>query len=554
MKSYIRSKKRRMLAAVLTASVATLFFQNCSRGFEAGLESSSFEGWTELGKTCGTVSAGKALIRKLNKQEIENSINDLLGLSSVNTSSLPSDPTDTNGFTNNAENMQLDVDYMQALMALSEKAIGDALKLANSPFLQCPQGQNAACAKNQLLTFAKKAFRRPIKAEEETFILNPFTTAQTQGFNFQESLAYAMQRIFLSPNFLYRSSFSGGETGAGQRLSPHELATRLAYYLWQSTPDQELLTAADQNKLSTESELRAQVTRLLRDPKADRFMRNFANEWIGLQKLQAASRDGLTDQLKIDMREETERFMLAVLREDRSFLDVISGDFTYVNQNLATLYGIPGITGNQFRKVDLKALNMPRKGILTQSSLLTLTSSPTETKPVARGNWILNSITCNPPPPFPDGLTVTPISGSSDSSMSVKERMEIHRKGTTCYACHKEMDPIGLGMENYDQIGRYRTSYSNGRSVDASGEIRNYNFQNGIDLINFLTQQQEFKTCVMKKMMTYAIGRSMTARDQCSLEVLGNENINVGKTFTDLVMGVVLSPQFQANQTDSNGG
>lgn len=535
-----------------------LLFQNCNRGFEVSLELADFnsESWptpVNLAKNCGPIPAGKTLIRKLNQQEIDNSIKDLLGLNSSYTAALPLDPTDTNGFTNNAENMQLDVDYMQAMLTLSEKAVGDALKLANSPFLQCPQGQNAACAKSQLLAFAKKAFRRPIKFEEEDPILNPFTTAQSQGFTFQESMAFAMQRILMSPDFLYRSSFSGGSTPEGQRLSPHELATRLAYYLWQSTPDQQLLSAADQNKLGTEVELRAQVKRLLQDPKADRFIRNFANEWLGLQQLQAATRDGLTEQLKIDMREETERMMLAVLREDRSFLDVINADFTFVNQNLATLYGIPGITGTQFQKVDFNALQIPRRGLLTQASILTLTSSPTMTKPVARGNRILNSITCNPPPPFPDGLTVTPLADNPDSDLTIKERMAVHRAGTTCFACHKEMDPIGLGLENYDQIGRYRTFYPSGRSVDASGTIRNYNFQNGMELINFISQQQEFKTCVMKKMMTYAIGRSMTAQDQCSLEHLGNENIVAGKTFTDLVMGIVMSPQFHTNQTDSRG-
>lgn len=530
------------------------FFQNCGPSFElAELNSETWPDQFSLAKTCGTVPAGKALIRKLSRKEIDNSIKDLLGLSASYTDSLPFDATDRNGFSNNAENMQLDVDYLQAMMVLTEKAIGDALLKTNSPFLQCPQGQNAACAKDILLGFAKKAFRRPIKVEEETSILSSFSTAQTQGFSFKDSMTFAMQRILISPNFLYRSSFSGEATDEGRKLSPHELATRLAYYLWQSTPDQELLTAADQNKLGTENEIRTQVQRLLKDAKADRFIRNFTNEWVGLQQLQAATREGLTEQLKIDMREETERMILAIVREDRSFLDVITADFTYVNQNLASLYGIPGITGTQFQKVDFKALQIPRRGLLTQASLLTLTSSPTSTKPVSRGNQILNSITCNPPPPFPDGLTVTPLADSPNTDLTVKERMAAHRAGTSCFGCHQEMDPIGLGLENYDQVGRFRTTYPSGRSVDASGTFRNYNFQSGMDLIDIIAQEEDFKTCVMKKMMTYAIGRSMTPQDQCSLEYLGKENVVAGKTFTDLVMAVVMSPQFQFNQTDSYG-
>jgi hypothetical protein len=560
LKSFFSGKKFKIIFSALPLIALVFIFQNCSQRFNVVSDpllsefgSEAWRGPASLATSCGTVPAGKALIRKLNGQEIDNSLKDLLGLTASYAGSLPADSTDTNGFTNNAENLQLDADYMQAMMAIAEKATTDALKLTNSPFLQCPQGQNAACAKTQLLAFAKKAYRRPIKVEEESFILNPFSVAQTQGFSFQDSLGFAMQRILISPDFLYRSSFSGGVTPIGQRLSPHELATRLAFYLWQSTPDQELLAAADQNMLGTEEEIRLQVKRLLKDPKADRFIRNFSNEWLGLQQLQAATRDGLTDQLKIDMHEETQRLMLAVLREDRSFMDVISADFSYVNQNLATLYGIPGITGTQFQKVDFKALQIPRRGLLTQASLLTLTSSPTVTKPVARGNRILNSITCNPPPPFPDGLTVTPLADNPDTTLTIKERMAIHRQGTSCFACHQEMDPIGLGLENYDQVGRYRTVYASGRSVDASGVIRNYSFNNGLELIDFISKQSEFKTCVMKKMMTYAIGRSMTSQDQCSLQYIGNENITAGKTFTDLVMGVVMSPQFQANQTDSHG-
>lgn len=541
------------MAAALIA-VSLLLFQNCGPSFEfAEFNSESGPDRFSLEKTCGSVPAGKALIRKLSRQEIDNSIKDLLGLSASYTDSLPFDSTDKNGFSNNAENMQLDVDYLQAMMALTEKAVTEALNQTNSPFLQCPQGQNAACAKGLILGFAKKAFRRPIKTEEETLILSSFSTAQTQGFSFKDSMAFAMQRILLSPHFLYRSSFSGDASSEGRKLSPHELATRLAYYLWQSTPDQQLLSAADQNLLKTEEEIKTQVQRLLKDAKADRFIRNFAKEWIGLQRLQAATRDGLTDQLKIDMREETERMILAILREDRSFLDVITADFSYVNQNLASLYGIPGITGPQFQKVDFKALQIPRRGLLTQASLLTLTSSPTSTKPVARGNQILNSITCNPPPPFPDGLTVTPLADTSNSNLTLKERMAAHRTGTTCYGCHQEMDPIGLGLENYDQVGRFRTAYPSGQSVDASGTFRNYNFQTGLDLIDIIAQEDDFKTCVMKKMMTYAIGRSMTSEDQCSLEYLGKENVVTGKTFTDMVMAIVMSPQFQMNQTDSYG-
>jgi Protein of unknown function (DUF1587)./Protein of unknown function (DUF1592)./Protein of unknown function (DUF1588)./Protein of unknown function (DUF1585)./Protein of unknown function (DUF1595). len=548
----------------LGSIVVLLAFQNCGGQFEA-LEQASSDidgslgggggGGTET-KVCTTPSAtGQALIRKLNRQELNNSLQDILGVTGDFTSALSPDASDISGFTNNAENLQLDSDYMYTLLTMTERAVSAALTKANSSYLQCTGGQNAACAKLKLQEVGKRAYRRPLAAADEARLLEIFNKAQTSGASFSEALGYAMQRVFVSPSFLYRTAFSGEATLKGIKLSQHELATRIAYFLWNSTPDTTLMAAADSGKLLTADDIRVQVKRLLMDEKADRFIRNFTGEWIGMQKLQAAARTGLTDQLKADMQEETERLMLSILREDKSPVDVISADYTYVNANLAAHYGIAGVSGTQFRKVEFSPMAIQRRGLLTQGSLLTLTSSPSETKPVARGAQILNNITCNPPPPFPDGLTVTPLADSPNANASIRERMAQHRQvGTSCFNCHKEMDPVGLGLENYDQLGRYRVNYAtSGNPVEAYGTIRNFDFKNGMELIDFIVKQDDFKRCITKKLMGYAIGRTIASTDQCAVENIGKDFVVEGKTFSDLIAAIVLSDQFMYNQTSSRG-
>lgn len=553
-KKWIRPFTFFIIPGLIVTAVA---FQNCGNQFEAmeDLSSTAGLGGTDNTKLCTPSPVGQALIRKLNRQELNNSLQDILEVTGDFSSTLSPDATDISGFTNNAENMQLDSDYVYTLMSMTEKAVAAALAKAGSPLLNCTGGQNLACAKIKIAEVGKKAYRRPITTDDETKLLAVFSSAQTKGANFSESLGYVLQRLFMSPSFLYRSSYSGEATERGIKLSQHELATRMAYFLWSSTPDAALLAAADAKKLTTADDIKVQVKRLLMDPKADRFIRNFTSEWLGMQKLQAAARAGLTEQLKLDMQEETERLMLSILREDRSPIDVIGADFTYVNANLAAHYGIPNVTGTQFRKVQFSPMQIPRRGLLTQGSVLTLTSSPSETKPVGRGAQILNNITCNPPPPFPDGLTVTPLADSANASASIRDRMAQHRVvGTSCYGCHKEMDPVGLGLENYDQLGRYRTVYAgSGNPVEAYGTIRDYNFNNGMELINFIVQQDDFKRCITKKLMGFAIGRTITNTDQCAVNTIAKEFVVESRTFSDLIAGIVLSDQFLYNQTSSRG-
>lgn len=574
-------KKPLFLYVLPILAVSAFAFQNCSGGFEmAPLQDLASQGDNGGGgdggggggggaggpggvtdvidpvtKTCTEASPiGKALIRKLNRSELNNSLNDILGLNKNYTADLSPDNADISGFTNNAETLQIDSDYMYTLEKVTYSAVNDALSKANSTYLQCANGQNLACAKTKLAQVGKAAFRRPLTNAEIDKLAAIFNKAISGGLSFAEGLGYSMQRIFMSPDFLYRSSYSGGETIKGVKLSQHELATRISYFLWNSAPDAQLLEAADNNKLGTAEEIRAQVKRLLMDAKADRFIRSFTDEWIGMQKLQAAARDGLSNQLKADMQEETERLMVSILRNDSSALDVIGADYSYINANLASLYGINGVTGTQFRRVEFSPMNIPRRGILTHGSILTLTSSPAETKPVARGAQILNGITCNPPPPFPDGLTVTPLKDEGAENLSVSERMALHRQeGTSCYGCHREMDPVGLALENFDQLGRYRTKYPSGNTVDSSGEIRGVKFSNGMQLIDFIVKQNDFKRCLTQKLMGYAIGRSITAQDKCAVQAIGDNYVKEDKTFSDLISAIVLSEQFLMNQTNSRG-
>jgi len=544
-----------------------LSFQNCG-GYKATRDSSNSSLSSLDGKyndpannptiMCSTTDPGKTLLRRLNKDEFANSLRDILGLGGVATNSIPTDITSTEGFSNNASFLTLNSIYLYELMKIIETSV-TASMISRPETFKCDPvaGQvvsNPVCAKILVQSFGRKAYRRSLASAEVDQLVGFVSKQLVSGAVFRDAVGLAYQRILMSPLFLFRTSFgkAGAPTGIAL-LTPHEFVTRLAYFLWNSPPDEKLLALADQDKLSTVDAVKAEVTRMLKDPKALRFNESFVGQWIGTRGLTSdiATRTGLTLQMQRDMKTETETFTAAIIQGSGSPMDFISADYSYINEGLANHYGISGVAGPQFQKVNIAGT--PRRGLLTQGAFLTLNSADDRSKPTARGNAILENITCTPPPPFPDGLTVTPLDGNDSGTLTLKQRLANHTKSVACAGCHVDMDQLGLGLENFDQIGRFRQTYLNGLVIDPSGALRGKSFRDSADLLNILRQEKDFKKCITKKLMTYALGRTIASTDQCALSVIGDSAVQPEKSFLDLVVSIVLSEQFRMNRTDSRG-
>lgn len=287
---------------------------------------------------------------------------------------------------------------------------------------------------------------------------------------------------------------------------------------------------------------------MLKDKKVERFTNLFIGQWLGIDRILSStlvSREGLTDQLRQDMVTESKTFFNYVITQNRSPQDLVAGEYTFINQRLAEHYGIPNVTGEQFRLVSLQGT--PRRGLLTQGAFLTLMAKANDTAPIGRGLKILQLITCTPPPPFEGGLTAEQLAEPTDPNMTIRERMEAHRASPMCAGCHLEMDPVGLGLEKFNHVGQGRTTYSNGRTIATEGVLNGMSFRDSSELLSIINQQQNYKRCFSKNMMVYAVGRASTNDDKCMLQQIGNLAVTPDKTFTDLVMSLVMSPQFRYN-------
>lgn len=502
---------------------------------------------------CSTADPGQALLRKLSNEELANSLMDILSINSVDTKQLPSDVSSSDGFTNNASFLKVSPLYLYELVNIIETSVNTA-SVNNGAIFSCTTSMDLACAKKLIQDFGRKAYRRSLTTVEVDQLASIVTSQQSAGVDFRGAVGIAYQRILLSPYFLYRTSF--GKSGTASTialLSPHEYVTRLSYFLWNSPPDERLLGLADRDGLNTTEAVRVEIIRMLKDPKAQRFNASFVGQWLGTKAMpdDFAIRTGLSLQTQRNMRRETEMFTSSIFQGNGAVVDLIAGDYTFLNADLAGHYGIPNISGTEFRRVSLAGT--PRRGVLTQGSFLTLSSADARTKPTGRGNAILQNITCTPPPPFPDGVAVTPLDETNTSGMTIKQQLAVHNRNPACAACHVEMDPVGLGLENFDQFGKFRTNYPNGMTVDPSGILHNKAFGDSTGLLEIIREENNFKRCITKKLMTYAVGRSLTAADQCAVNQIGDKTIIENKSFIDLVLAIVVSEQFRMNRTDSWG-
>jgi len=412
-------------------------------------------------------------------------------------------------------------------------------------------GETAEAGARRVLTeFARKAWRRPVASAEVDRLMKLVALAKTNGEPFEEQIKLALRAVLVSPNFLFRVERDRpGE--AIYPVSDFEFASRLSYFLWASMPDDELFKLAEQGKLREKGVLEGQVRRMLKDAKAKALTENFAAQWLNLRLIQTVAPDQKTypafdPALRSAMVRESELFFEHIAREDRSVLEFLDADYTFVNERLARHYVIDGVTGPEFRKVKLP--DARRGGVVTQASVLTLTSNPTRTSPVKRGKWVLENILGTPPPPPPPDAGE--LKEEKELAGSLRQRLEQHRVNPACATCHQRMDPLGFGLENFDGVGRWR-SEDGKHKIDAAGTLPDGATFNGPAEMRkvLLGKAEQFRKCLSEKLLTYALGRGLESYDHCSVEEIVTK-LKLGQDkFPNLVLAIVESEPFQKRRS-----
>jgi hypothetical protein len=417
------------------------------------------------------------------------------------------------------------------------------------------------CAKKILSGLLRRAYRRPVTAADLEVPLSFFQSGRNgaaSGDAFQAGIESSLRFILTSPEFLFRVETDPADAAPGSvyRVSDLELASRLSFFLWSSVPDDELIDIAAKGKLHEPAVLEQQVRRMLADSRSQALSSNFAAQWLYLRNLSGASRDlkafpNFDDNLRQGFRQETELFFDSVLREDRSGLDLLRADYTFVNERLAKQYGIPGVEGDYFRRVTLPGDE--RRGLLGQGSILTVTSYATRTSPVLRGKWLLENVLGTPVPPPPPNVPALEENHAGAAPKSVRERMEQHRKNPACAGCHNIMDPLGFALENFDATGAWRTQTEAHAPVDASGVLVDGSKVDGpVSLRNaLLSHPKLFVGTLTEKLMTYALGRGLEYYDMPAVRKIVLESSNSDYRLSSIILGIVQSTPFEMRRKET---
>lgn len=418
-------------------------------------------------------------------------------------------------------------------------------------------------ARANLQPLLNRAFRRPVTKDELSRFASLVDSAVKQGDSFEQGMQVALTATLVSPHFLFRAETAPISPSPTLPLSPsnsvrllndHELASRLSYFLWSSMPDDALFNVAAAGKLDDEEVLAEQIRRMLNDLKSEALVQNFFTQWLNLRLLDGVAPDpsvfpNFDAELKAAMRRETELFATAIIREDRSVLDFLVGRFSYLNERLARHYGISGVSGNEFKRVALT--DNRHTGVLTQASILTLTSNPGRTSPVKRGKWMLENILGSPPPdPPPDAPDLEAVQKAKPNA-TLRQQLEIHRENAVCASCHKVMDQLGFGLENFDAIGRWRDK-DGPFPIDASGELPGgAKFIGPIAMAKVLDKRRgEFVRCLSEKMLTFALGRELAVQDRCTVDKIVEQVASKNYRFSALVMAIVQSDPFRKARSE----
>jgi hypothetical protein len=532
--------------------------------------------------------ASRLALRRLNRAEYNNTIRDLIGLDLRPADDFPADDVG-HGFDNVAAVLStaplLMEKYLAAAARIVEAAFRDdqaRRRILNPPadnvpvtyrediapvreqsrkrlFLSAadlppidPREEELQRALNSLRAFADRAYRRPATQDELVRLLRLVEAAQRNGEGTEKGLRLALRAVLVSPHFLFHNQ-APSRPERGQATDQFQLAARLSYFLWSSLPDDELFDQAVRGTLTEGNNLAVQALRMLRDPRSRALTENFASQWLQTRALKDLMPDpdrfpDFDEPLRRAMRQETELFFASIVREDRSILDLLDADYTFVNERLARHYGIHGVRGEQFRKVSLAGT--PRGGILTHASVLAVTSNPTRTSPVKRGRWILENVLGASPPPPPPGVEGLKEDGQQALSGTLRQRLQQHRRNPGCASCHRRMDPLGFALENFDAVGAWRT-HEGGQAIDVSGALPGGEaFAGAAELRAVLkTRRQAFARCLTEKLLTYALGRGLVRSDRPTVNDIARKLAQHDYRFSALVLALVHSAPFQIQST-----
>lgn len=414
-----------------------------------------------------------------------------------------------------------------------------------------------ACARQILTPLARRVYRRPATKEDLDTLMTFFDAGRRDG-DFEAGLERALQRLLVSPDFLFRIETEPTNATPGQpyRISDLELASRLSFFLWSTAPDDELLDVATKGVLRQPATLDRQIRRMLADSRSRALVDNFAAQWLQLRDLRGAVPDpdlfpDFDENLREAMRTETELFIKSQIEADRGMPELLTADYTFMNERLARHYRVPGVYGTRFRKVML--VGTPRGGLLGHASLLTVTSYPNRTSPVLRGKWLLENLLGTPPPPPPPDVPALKDGGANGERQSVRARLEEHRKNAVCATCHSQMDPLGFALEHFDAVGRYRTVDEGRTPVDASGALPNGDKFEGLPGLRdvMVGRREQFVGTVTERLLSFALGRSVEYYDRPTLRAIVRDAAPGGYKWSTIITSIIKSAPFQMRRAES---
>lgn len=486
-------------------------------------------------------------IHRLNENEYKNTLRDLLKTQVQYSMPMPLE-YGLAGFYNNAKTLDITEDRMEAYFTIAAAVVNEAFTNNRASIMVCTPaaGQEAACASQILRPLAQRAFRRPVAANDADLakLVNFATLAKNQGDTFETGIRQAIQAMLVSPRFLFRT-YAVTSPSAPRSLDGYELASRLSYFLWSSMPDDELLAAAP--TLNNPDNLKTQLTRMLASTKSDGFIDNFMRQWLSLKMLDESNPDssffpGFTAALKSDMAAEVRAMLKYMLTQNLSLKELLTARYSFLNERLAAHYGVAGVTGSNLRLVNFTSQD--RAGIIGTGGVLTMTSHSNRTSVVRRGFWVLNNLLCDEPPPPPADVPPLPPTGSQPQTL--RERMQAHTTNAACISCHAKMDQYGFSLENFDGVGKFRTT-ENGLPIDNRALLpEGESFAGLSGLSDTLTKSAKLDACLSKRLLTYAIGRQMTTADACVInKVAGSPAQRLSEQkMSDVLLRVITSDSF----------
>jgi len=421
--------------------------------------------------------------------------------------------------------------------------------------------EEPGCAKTILSTLGRRAYRRPVTTEDVQLLLDIYAKARSEGRTFDQGIEVALQRVLISPSFLFRTEFDPARADASApgvyRISDVSLASRLSFFLWSSIPDDALLDVAIQGRLHEPAVLEQQVRRMLKDPRSEALVKNFAGQWLYLRKLPDIVPDPMIypdfgDTLAQALARETELFFDSVMRDDRPAMELLTGNYTFVNERLARHYGIPNIRGIDFQRITLPD-DSPRLGLLGKGSVLTVTSFPNRTSPVVRGKWVLENILGAPPPEPPPVVPPFPEEQNIGRLLTIRQKTEQHRKNPVCASCHRLMEPLGFTLENFDAIGKYRVKDDDFLPIDSIDTYADGTKMEGVAGLRRLlvNHSDRFLATLTSKLLTYSLGRGIEASDMPAVRAILRDAASNEYRFQSLILGIVKSAPFQMRRMES---